>query len=70
LLQLLSKIRVLPDRDNDKAQRGNELLTQKLHTFEEGFKLQNETLKQELKEVSGEQSEELNRQWRRRNKGP
>ncbi|UJR35387.1 hypothetical protein I4U23_028144 [Adineta vaga] len=44
------KLRRTPGRDVDEIQRENEVLTRKVHTQEEEFKLQNETMMQELNE--------------------
>ena len=50
--QLLSKIGRTPSRDANEVQREKNALTQKLHTHEEEFKLQNETMMRELNEVN------------------
>lgn len=41
----------MPGRDPEEVQRENDLLTRKVHSQEEEFKLQNETIMHELNEV-------------------
>ena len=41
----------MPGRDPEEVQRENDLLTRKVHSQEEEFKLQNETVMHELNEV-------------------
>ena len=43
----------MPGRDPEEVQRENDLLTRKVHSQEEEFKLQNETIMHELNEVRG-----------------
>ena len=57
--QLPFKIRRAPTRDIDDVHRENEVLTRKVHTQEEDFKLQNETMMHELNEVRRSHTEVL-----------
>lgn len=52
VFQLPFKIHRGAERDIDNVQRENDVLTRKVHSQEEEFKLQNETMRHELNEVS------------------